>query len=77
MKVYVVCVGERRAEVGKFACLKVFMNLARAMDECDLQKHRLGEEFRTDLDESDHEHVYMAWSSPTQTVWLEQLELVE
>ena len=78
MKVYyVICVGERRADVGKVACLKVFESLARALDECGAQMLKLAGEFMTDWDESDHEHVQVAWSSPTQTIWLERLGLVE
>ena len=77
MKVYFICIGERRASVGEFACLKAFKSLPAALVECqrqlDIHTGELG--FELDDDESDPEHVYQAWSSPTQTLWLEQLEL--
>ena len=57
--------------------MKAFKEISRALDECGRQFNKLGGEFKYDWDESDPDHVYQAWSSPTQTIWLEQLELVE
>ena len=75
MRVYFICIGKRRSPVGEFACMKAFSELSRALDECWRQFNSRGGGFAPDNEESDPEHVYKAWSSPTETIWLEQLEL--
>ena len=76
-KVYFICVGERGSRYGEFACLKAFKSLPAALVEfqrqCDIRAGEVG--FEEDDEESGPEHIYLAWSSPTHTIWLEQLEL--